>query len=135
MLRLSRKVDYGLAFLAVLAERPKKWVPLSEVARQRRISPKFLSQLVVGLREAGVVDSREGLHGGYRLAKAPAAIRIKEVVEALEGDTALVDCLLKPCPIEGFCYQKPMWTKVQSELNGLLSRISVADLARQKKGK
>ena len=132
MLRLSRKVDYGLAFLSTLAERPGEWVALSAVAEKRRISPKFLSQLAVSLRGAGIIDSREGVGGGYKLKKQARQVRIKDVVEALEGNLALVDCLAhqeRPCPIEGVCIQKPMWRKVQGQLDNALSKISLSDLA------
>lgn len=136
MLRLSRKVDYGLAFLTELAGHSKEWVSLSSVSKDRKISAKFLSQLAVSLRGAGLITSREGINGGYRLTKGPSSIRIKEVVDALEGKMALVDCLSHDegrCPVEGVCVQRSMWSVVQDQFEGILSKVSLADLARSKK--
>lgn len=137
MLRLSRKVDYGLAFLSALAVEPGVWVSLSDVAQERGISVKFLSQLAGSLKNAGLVSSREGVGGGYRLTRRPSSIDLKQVITALEGDTVLVGCLVKPgdCPAEGKCNQKSMWTKIQSKLDRMLSGISVEEIRRETKAK
>lgn len=133
MLRLSRKVDYGLAFLSSLADEPGAWVPLADVAKERGISVKFLSQLAGSLKSAGLVTSREGVGGGYRLAQKPSAIDLKEVIEALEGDTSLQSCLVKSgsCPIEKGCTHKPMWMRIQKRLDNMLSDVSIETLRKE----
>jgi Rrf2 family protein len=131
MLRLSRKVDYGLAFLSELANNPKDWTALSEVSGRRKISSKFLSQLAMALRGAGLIISKEGIGGGYKLVKKPSDINIKEVVEALEGKMALVDCFCasgnQRCSMRDNCDQKEVWSRVQNELGNTLARITLAD--------
>lgn len=137
MLRLSRKVDYGLAFLSALAGEPKEWVSLAGVAEERGISVKFLSQLAGSLKDAGLVTSREGVGGGYKLAKRPSSIDLKQVIEALEGDTALQSCLVKSgsCPIEKGCTHKPMWVRIQKKLDGMLAGVSIEELRRESPAK
>lgn len=132
MLRLSRKVDYGLAFLSELARRPSEWVSLSAVSRDRKISSKFLSQLAVSLRGAGLISSREGINGGYKLSRGAKMIPLNDIVAALEGDMALVDCLAKGsshrCPIEKVCPQRSMWNRVQGQFDRTLAKIKLSDI-------
>jgi len=62
------------------------YVFLKEIARQERISEKYLSQIVMPLRARGLVLSSRGANGGYRLAKEPAAVTARDIVEALDPD-------------------------------------------------
>jgi Rrf2 family protein len=63
-------------------------VLLKNVARRHRISEKYLSKLVIPLRGMGLITSFRGAHGGYALARAPRAITLREIVQALEGSTS-----------------------------------------------
>ena len=89
MLRISRKTDYGLLFLSSLARNyPEQLVPLSEIAAQNKLPLPYLRQIAQVLHKAGIIYSKEGVHGGYQLAKAPSTITMTEVITIFEGALA-----------------------------------------------
>jgi Rrf2 family iron-sulfur cluster assembly transcriptional regulator len=84
-MKLSTKGRYAMVALADLAwQPPDALVSLAEIAKRQDISLPYLEQLFVKLRRAGLVDSVRGPGGGYRLARAPEAIRISEIMEAVD---------------------------------------------------
>lgn len=84
-MKLSTKGRYAMVALVDLATAPDDGlVTLAEVARRQNVSQPYLEQLFVKLRRAGLVESVRGPGGGYRLARSPEAIRIAEVLEAVD---------------------------------------------------
>ncbi len=86
-IRFSTRSRYGLRFMIELAlfYDSKNLVFLREIAEKEDISEKYLTQLAIPLRARGLISSRRGAGGGYRLSRPPAQITAKEVIEALEG--------------------------------------------------
>ena len=90
------------------------------------------------LRRAELVESRRGAHGGYSLARPPAEITMAEVVEALEGEIAPIECITADsdgalvCAREGEapCPTKLLWTRVQGSIVRTLNDMTLADLVR-----
>ena len=88
------------------------------------------------LRKAQLIESRRGAHGGYTLARAPADISMAEVVSALEGDIAPIECItadadgVLTCAREGNepCPTKLLWTRVQGSIVRTLTEMTLADL-------
>ncbi len=84
-MKLSTKGRYAMVALADLADQPAEaLISLAEISRRQDISLPYLEQLFVKLRRAGLVDSVRGPGGGYKLARAPEAIRISEILEAVD---------------------------------------------------
>lgn len=84
-MKLSTKGRYAMVALADLALQPAEdRVSLSEIAKRQDISLPYLEQLFVKLRRAGLVESVRGPGGGYRLARTPDAIRVSEILQAVE---------------------------------------------------
>ena len=84
-MKLSTKGRYAMVALTDLAlANPGQLVTLSEISTKQSISLTYLEQLFVKLRKAGLVDSVRGPGGGYRLAKSPDAIRVSEILEAVD---------------------------------------------------
>lgn len=84
-MKLSTKGRYAMVALVDLAAAPDgTLVSLAEVARRQNVSQPYLEQLFVKLRRAGLVDSVRGPGGGYRLARSADAIRVSEVLEAVD---------------------------------------------------
>lgn len=84
-MKLSTKGRYAMVALADLAQSADGGlVSLGEISRRQDVSLPYLEQLFVKLRRAGLVESVRGPGGGYRLAKSPDAIRIAEVLEAVD---------------------------------------------------
>ena len=96
----STKAEYGVRVMVALAQRAAQSpdgeepvVPLAEIAERDGLPLAYLKHLVARLRKAGLVDSRRGSRGGYMLARAPHEITMAEVVEALEGSIAPIECI------------------------------------------
>lgn len=138
----STKAEYGVRVMAHLAACDERQpVALGSIAAAEGLPLAYLEHLVARLRRAELVESRRGAHGGYTLARPPAAISMAEVVGALEGDIAPVECISAdpngdlvcsrerassaPCPT------KLLWTRVQGSIVRTLEEMTLADLVRQ----
>ena len=126
MFRLSNKSDYGLILLSNLS-RSKKLVSVSAVAKKNKISSKFLSQIANELKKAGMISAKEGVTGGYTLAKKPSEIKIIDVLETLDGELVRVDCFEDDH--ECNCGGRDMWVEMKEQLEATIGKKTVADLA------
>jgi len=125
MFRLSQKSDYGLILLSNLS-RSKKLVSVATVAKKNKLSSKFLSQVAGELKKAGIVNSKEGVSGGYTLAKAPTDIKILDVLKTLDGELVVSDCLQEDHVCN--CGGKEMFMLMKKELEKTIGKKTVADL-------
>ncbi|NQS89366.1 Rrf2 family transcriptional regulator, partial [Patescibacteria group bacterium] len=92
LFKLTKRADYALALLAMLAKRPKgEKVSLSEM-KSLGMPRAFMAQIAKDLVTGGVLISKEGKGGGYSLLKEPGEISVKEALEVLEGEVLPVDC-------------------------------------------
>src|SRR5919197_2801439 len=90
----STKAEYGVRLMVQLARRPgDEPVSLTEIAEVDGLPVAYLEHLVARLRKAGLVESRRGARGGYLLARPADEITMAEVVEALEGAIAPIECI------------------------------------------
>jgi Rrf2 family cysteine metabolism transcriptional repressor len=118
-------------------------VPLAEIAEHDGLPLAYLEHLVARLRKAGLVDSRRGSRGGYMLARAAREITMAEIVEALEGSIAPIECISQNadgsivCSREATdghsetrhaCPTKLLWTRVRFAIVRTLTETSLADL-------
>ena len=93
-LQMSTRSRYGVRLMVALALRYGDGISLlRDVARQEGISEKYLGQIIIPLKAAGLVLSQRGAHGGYSLARPPEDITVRDVVEAIEGSIAPVPCV------------------------------------------
>ncbi len=91
---ITKKTEYALKALVILAQQPKDSSMLSsDIALEDKLPKKFLEFLLLSLRKGGILQSRIGKGGGYRLAIDPSQISIARVVRILEGDFAPLDCM------------------------------------------
>lgn len=89
--KLSNKSRYGVqAVFDIAFHNEGRAAQIKEIAERQTIPPRFLEQIFQDLKRAGLVASRRGPRGGYQLAKAPADIRLGDIVRALEGPIDLV---------------------------------------------
>ncbi|MFH1171930.1 MAG: Rrf2 family transcriptional regulator [bacterium] len=126
------KLDYGLLFLVALAEeKGRKPLPLRRIAAERHLPYRFLSQIAAPLRNAGLIEAKEGARGGYRLAKSPRSIPVGNILRILEGGVRLVRCnpgTQRDCPSAGACSLAPFWHGVNTRLTSSLQALTLADL-------
>jgi Rrf2 family protein len=135
-MRISKKAEYALrALTAIARQRTKSW-SIQELAEQERIPLKFLEQILLTLRHAGILSSKRGVRGGYLLVRAPEAIRLGEVIALFDGPLAPVACAgEKPsvpctCPDPRTCPLRQVMTGVRAELAALLESRTIEDMAR-----
>jgi len=107
---------------------------LAEIATEEDLPRAYLEQLVVNLREAGLVTSTRGAHGGYELARPPATITMAEVLRALEGPIAPMLCASEDpehatvCDRTTRCTVNLLWVRVRDAVSGALDSMTLADL-------
>ncbi len=133
MFQITAKTDYGLLFMVALAnQEERRPVSLRLLAEQRHLPYAFLTQITMPLRQAGLVEAKEGVNGGYQLTRSPRAISVGDIIHALEGDLRLVRCLRhedNDCPSIAMCELSPFWTQVGERLTTSLNAMTLADLA------
>jgi Rrf2 family protein len=131
-MKLSTRVRYGVRLMVALAERSSQGpVFLKDIASEQGISEKYLSLIVIPLRSAGLVFSARGANGGYTLARDPKTISLKEVVDVLEGETCLVDCIRDPstCKRTSLCASRDVWRRIGDKIAEALSEVTLAQMA------
>lgn len=132
VLRISRKIDYGLRAMIYLASiPPAKVVPFREIARQMMVPEDFLAKILKTLVDEGLVKSTRGPHGGYTLAKPPAEISFLTIIEAVEGPIAINVCLDgdDPCSKSDFCTMVDVWRRGQEKMLEVYRHTQLAALA------
>ena len=138
-MKLSTKGRYSVTALYELAlHYGEGVVSLKTIAKTQGISENYLEQLMVQLRRAGLVESVRGAQGGYTLALPPEEVTIGQIITAVEGPIALVDCLLtsaeaedQSCVHAGDCVTRQIWEEVCDSINNVLNNIALADLLRR----
>lgn len=135
----STRAEYGVRLMVELGRRAgNEPVSLSTVAEGENLPLSYLEHLVAKLRKAGLVESQRGAHGGYRLSRPADQIDMLEVVQALEGAIAPMECF-HPAPegkvscsheIDGdeACATKLLWTRVHGGVSKALAGTTLADL-------
>ena len=110
---------------------------LKDVAKLEGISEKYLSQIVIPLRRGGLISGSRGAHGGYTLTKPPSEITAREIIEMLEGDTAVIECLIdtKVCERFNNCSSIELWSMLSRKITEFLSSITLDDLIKIKRDK
>jgi Rrf2 family cysteine metabolism transcriptional repressor len=135
----STKAEYGVRLLVELGRRGEaRPVALASVAEAETLPLSYLEHLVAKLRDAGLVTSTRGAHGGYRLARPAEEIQMLEVVEALEGPVTPMECfhaeregkVLCSHEYDGdrACATKMLWTRVQGGVTRALAGTTLAEL-------
>lgn len=106
---------------------------LKEIARSERISEKYLSQIIIPLKAGGLVAAIRGAHGGYMLGRPASQIRLREIIEPLEGDLSLVDCVARPeeCDWNAGCITRNVWAEMSSLMVEFLDGTTLDDLVKQ----
>lgn len=112
-------------------------VQLKDIAERQQISLSYLEHLIIPLVSAGIIKSTRGVHGGIKMAKSPQQIRLKEILEILEGPLDPVDCLKdeKNCPRSSTCATRDIWNEMKKAMAGVLESSTLQDLADRQKGK
>jgi Rrf2 family protein len=130
-LRLTKRGDYAVRAMLALADSGDGLLTGAEIARQTGIPVSFLPQVMGDLVHAGLAEGLQGRTGGYRLARSSEQISLLSVVEAVEGDSRRLTCILRgsPCSVDGTCRVHDAFTAAQDALLGELDAASLSSLA------
>ena len=129
--RVSAKTDYALRAALELAAAPdEKPVKGERIATAQAIPLRFLENILMQLRHAGLVESRRGAEGGYRLARPAAEVTLADVIRAIDGPLAGVSGV-RPETLGFSGVAEPMrdvWIAVRASLRGVLEQVTLADV-------
>lgn len=131
MLKISKMADYATRILhAMHQQRPDFCCSARFLAEQTQISLPTVSKILKTLTDYQLVKSTRGVSGGYQLARLPGQINLAEVIQAIDGDTALTACgrVLGCCDHQPICAVKDHWQHINRLVTQLLSQITLLDL-------
>jgi Rrf2 family transcriptional regulator, cysteine metabolism repressor len=130
MIKLSKKVDYGLIAIRHIAhEEVDQTVNAKHIAEEYHIPPELLAKILQKLARGGLISGHNGPKGGYVLAKDPREITIGEIIKAIEGPVSLVDCYSgHDCAQMETCTVRSPIDKIQQSINRLLDSITVEEI-------
>lgn len=131
-MRISAKTDYAIRAAVELAARSTggRLVKAEAVAEAQRIPLRFLLLILGELRHAGIVDSRRGQEGGYRLARAADTITVADIIRAIDGPLANV-AGVRPEELELTGTAAPLrevWISLRSSVRAVLENVTLADV-------
>jgi Rrf2 family protein len=134
-MRISRKAEYALRALLLLArDNPDKVHQIQELSEAGRIPVKFLEQILLALRNHGILSSKRGVGGGYSLKRRPSDMSVLEVIELMDGPIAPLPCALDKstetctCAEPAFCSLRPLMQAARQQLCDLFSSRTIQDL-------
>jgi Rrf2 family protein len=130
-MRVSAKVDYAVRAGAELAAAGEGPVKGERIAQAQDIPLKFLENILLDLKHAGLVQSQRGAEGGYWLARPPEEIALADIIRAVEGPIANVRGA-RPEQVEYSGAAEPLrdaWIAVRANLRSVLENVTLADLA------
>ena len=131
MLRISKMTDYATVILARLAAAPEQQFTAAQLVEQTRLGQPTVSKVLKVLHRRGLLHSTRGLRGGYRLARPAAEINAAQILDALEGPVALIECArhVHYCSIESTCGVGRSWQRVSLAIRRALQEITLVELA------
>ena len=136
-MKLSKRGEYGLKAMIDLAsqDEPTAVSQIKDIAARQQIPEKFLEQILLTLKNAGLLRSRAGVGGGYYLAKVPADITLGQVVRTLDGPLAPISCVSQMayercvCDDESTCGLRLAMLDVRNAITGILDKTTLADVS------
>jgi Rrf2 family cysteine metabolism transcriptional repressor len=130
-MKLSTRTRYGVRFmLEIAANEDRSPVLLKKVAERQDISEKYLSQIVIPLKNSGLINSSRSGERGYTLGREASSITVLDIAEVLEGDLSPVGCVKHPelCARNEACVSKTVWEKLYDAIRKTLSDVTLKDL-------
>lgn len=128
-MKLSTKGRYATRILLCISRlQGEQPVAKKRISEQEGISTDYIEQIIVPLKNAGLVTSVRGLRGGFRLAKDASAISVYDILAASEGDINLVNCLAEGCSRSDTCVVRRVWQGASDVLRDYFSKITLQEL-------
>jgi Rrf2 family protein len=139
-MRLSKRGEYGLRAMMRLAEdiqpgQPYPLMQIKEIAGRDKIPAKFLEQILLALKNAGLLHSKMGIGGGYYLGKPPEEITLGHIIRVLDGPLAPIRCVSQTayepcgCPDARTCGLRLVMADVREAIAAILDHTTLADIS------
>jgi Rrf2 family transcriptional regulator, iron-sulfur cluster assembly transcription factor len=131
-MRLTRAGEYAIrCVLYMTMHRDCPIIGRKEIAEAMDIPAQFLGKVAQNLAKAGIIAIRQGAYGGYELVKRPEDITLLALVEAIDGEIFLNDCIHRPdsCDRQTICSVHHVWDKARRQLRDTLDGTTLAELA------
>ena len=141
-MRLSKRGEYGLRAMITLAEPARNgsspaMLQIKDISQREQISPKFLEQILLTLKNAGLLHSKMGVGGGYYLARPASEITLGQIFRVLDGPVAPIKCVSQMayepcgCPDEQTCGLRLAMSDVRNAIADILDNTSLADITKR----
>ena len=141
-MRLSKRGEYGLRAMITMAEPAQKsdspaMMQIKDISQREQISPKFLEQILLTLKNAGLLHSKMGVGGGYYLARPASEITLGQIFRVLDGPVAPIKCVSQMayescgCPGEETCGLRLVMGDVRNAIADILDNTSLADVIKR----
>src|SRR2546426_2995316 len=134
-MKLSLRGEYALRALLVLGlEHDLSVISIQAISRQQNIPKRFLEQILNDLKSAGLVESKRGVAGGYRLRRSPERVTLAEIIRHIEGPLAPVSCVSEKfyekcsCPDESRCAIRSVMKETRDAIVSIMDRVTLAEL-------
>lgn len=139
MLRLTKKVDYGILAMAQLSAAPGAVASARELAENFGLSQRLMANTLKALARRGLIESVRGLHGGYTFAADPRSVTLGDIVRTLEGPFSFSECSghdgnNNVCGLMGSCPAMNVVQRVHGKIETLLDDVTCAELAEAYRG-
>jgi len=136
-MKFTTKTEYGLICLIYMVRNHTgQCVTTKDIIRREHFSPTYIEKILQKLRAANIVTSHQGKDGGFSLARSPSEITLKEIIEALEGQTFNIYC--KPgtrkdivCTHHEQCSVRPVWRKTKALLDDFFESVTLEAIAKE----
>jgi Rrf2 family protein len=136
-MKLSKRGEYGLKALIDLAsqENPQTLAQIKDIAQRQQIPVKFLEQIMLAMKNGGILHSRAGIGGGYYLARPAGEITLGQVVRLLDGPLAPISCVSQMayercvCEDEATCGLRLAMLDVRNAIADILDKTTLADVS------
>jgi Rrf2 family protein len=130
---VSQKCQYALRALFELAKRQGQGpISVAQLAAAQAIPPRFLELIVQQLRQAGYVESRRGIQGGYQLAVSPERLTVADIIRLIDGGLAPVSCAIdqntSECSLLGHCAFLGLWRRAGEALRQVYETTTLQNL-------
>lgn len=140
-MRLSKRGEYGLRAMIALADmqkqNPNALVQIKDLSARENISSKFLEQILLTLKNAGMLHSKMGVGGGYYLARPPREITLGQIFRTLDGPVAPIRCVSQmayescECPDEETCGLRMAMFDVRNAIVNVLDKTTLVDVIKR----
>ena len=130
MLKITRKVEYGLIAVRHLKENSENLIPANEISSSYGIPKEILAKTMQKLAKANIIKSVKGPYGGYKAMDKSSSTTLNDFFEILEGPTAIMDCYFDSgCDHLTSCNIRTPINKINDSIRNLFEKLTLADIA------